>query len=63
LGLTEEKHSYLDQFRNLITEIGTLSLNIAKLLGNAMGFIRMIRSGGFHYVSNAIKFVPDLQGN
>lgn len=26
-----------------------------------MGYIRMIRSGGFNYVSNAIKFVPDLQ--
>ncbi len=26
-----------------------------------MGYIRMIRSGGFHYISNAIKFVPDLQ--
>jgi len=50
LGLTENKQSYLDQFRNLITEIG-----------NAMGYIRMIRSGGFGYISNAIKFVPDLQ--
>jgi len=50
LGLTAKKESYLDQFRQLITEIG-----------NAMGYIRMIRSGGFHYVSNAIKFVPDLQ--
>ncbi len=50
LGLTAKKESYLDQFRVLITEIG-----------NAMGYIRMIRSGGFQYVSNAIKFVPDLQ--
>jgi hypothetical protein len=29
--------------------------------GNAMGYIRMIRSGGFLYTSNSIKFVPDLQ--
>jgi len=50
LGLNAKKESYLDQFRTLITEIG-----------NAMGYIRMIRSGGFQYVSNAIKFVPDLQ--
>eukprot|EP01119_Soliformovum_irregulare_P013331 TRINITY_DN3530_c0_g1_i1.p1 TRINITY_DN3530_c0_g1~~TRINITY_DN3530_c0_g1_i1.p1 ORF type:complete len:1148 (+),score=441.88 TRINITY_DN3530_c0_g1_i1:162-3605(+) len=53
LGITEEnniKLSYLDRFRILITEIG-----------NAMGYIRMIRSGGFQYVSNAIKFVPDLR--
>ncbi len=26
-----------------------------------MGYIRTIRSGGFHYISNAIKFVPDLE--
>lgn len=26
-----------------------------------MGFIRMVRSGGLYYTSNAIKFVPDLQ--
>jgi len=42
--------SYLDQFRMLITQIG-----------NAMGYIRMIRSGGLHYVSNAVRFVPDLE--
>eukprot|EP00112_Aurelia_sp_Birch-Aquarium-sp1_P010618 Seg226.22 transcript_id=Seg226.22/GoldUCD/mRNA.D3Y31 product="WASH complex subunit 4" protein_id=Seg226.22/GoldUCD/D3Y31 len=42
--------SYLDQFRLLITQIG-----------NAMGYIRMIRSGGLHYVSNAVRFVPDLE--
>ncbi|KAL6052161.1 WASH complex subunit 4 [Balamuthia mandrillaris] len=50
LGLTESGLTYLDQFRILITEIG-----------NAMGYIRMIRSGGLYYTSNAIKFVPDLQ--
>lgn len=46
----DQKSSYLDQFRILITEIG-----------NAIGYVRMIRNGGFNYVSNAIKFVPDLQ--
>ena len=30
------------------------------LPGNAMGYIRMIRSGGLHCCSNAIRFVPDL---
>jgi WASH complex subunit 7 len=30
-------------------------------IGNAMGFVRMIRSGGYQYISNAIKYVPDLQ--
>jgi WASH complex subunit 7 len=50
LGINDQKQSSLDQFRTLITEIG-----------NAMGYIRMLRSGGFQYISNAIKFVPDLQ--
>jgi len=50
LGKTEDNMTYLDKFRVLITEIG-----------NAMGYIRMIRSGGLLYTSNAIKFVPDLQ--
>ncbi|KNC56420.1 WASH complex subunit 7 [Thecamonas trahens ATCC 50062] len=41
--------SYLDQFRILITHIG-----------NAMGYIRMIRSGGLHATASEIKFVPDI---
>ena len=42
--------TYLDQFRILVTTIG-----------NAMGYIRMVRSGGLHYCSNAVNFVPDLE--
>lgn len=49
LGLTPDNESYLDQFRALISQIG-----------NALGFVRMIRSGGLHCCSNAIRFVPDL---
>ena len=26
-----------------------------------MGYIRMIRSGGLHCCSNAIRFIPDLE--
>ncbi len=29
-------------------------------IGNAMGYVRMIRSGGLRCCSNAIRFVPDL---
>ena len=29
--------------------------------GNAMGYIRMIRSGGLHCCSSAIRFIPDLE--
>jgi len=51
LGMTPDGMSYLDKFRVLITEIG-----------NAMGYVRMIRSGGLLHTSNAIKFVPDIEG-
>ncbi|ELU08313.1 hypothetical protein CAPTEDRAFT_221991 [Capitella teleta] len=50
LGLTPDGSTYLDQFRLLIGQIG-----------NAMGYIRMIRSGGLHCCSNAIRFIPDLE--
>jgi WASH complex subunit 7 len=46
-----DRQSYLDKFRRLITE-----------MGNAMGYVRMIRSGGLLYTSTAIQFVPDLNG-
>jgi len=49
LGKAPGGMSYLDKFRVLITEIG-----------NALGFVRMVRSGGLQYLSGAIKFVPDL---
>uniref|UniRef100_H3CSF2 WASH complex subunit 4 n=1 Tax=Tetraodon nigroviridis TaxID=99883 RepID=H3CSF2_TETNG len=50
LGITPDGQSYLDQFRQLISHIG-----------NAMGYVRMIRSGGLHCCSSAIRFVPDLE--
>lgn len=50
LGVNERGLTYLDQFRRLITEIG-----------NAMGYVRMIRSGAMNYTANAIRFVPDLR--
>nr|XP_002122062.1 WASH complex subunit 4 [Ciona intestinalis] len=50
LGLSPDGSSFLDQFRLLISHIG-----------NAMGYIRMVRSGGLHCCSNAISFVPDLE--
>ena len=42
--------TYLDQFRLLITHVG-----------NALGFVRMVRSAGMHFSSDAVKFVPDLE--
>lgn len=49
LGVSDSGKTFLDQFRVLITEIG-----------NALGYVRMVRSAGMNYCSNAIKFVPDL---
>ena len=50
LGLMPDGVStYLDQFRLLITHIG-----------NAMGFVRMVRSGGIQHTSLSIRFVPDI---
>ncbi|XP_017774275.1 PREDICTED: WASH complex subunit 7 [Nicrophorus vespilloides] len=51
LGLNENGLSYLDQFRKLITQIG-----------NAMGYVRLIRSGGKRCVADATCFLPDLKG-
>ena len=47
LGLSSDGSSFIDQFRDLVTEIG-----------NALGFVRMIRLGAMHYSTNAAKFVP-----
>ncbi|XP_025156127.1 WASH complex subunit 4 isoform X2 [Harpegnathos saltator] len=50
LGMTTDGLSYLDQFRQLITQIG-----------NALGYVRLIRSGGLHASSNAVSFLPDIE--
>jgi WASH complex subunit 7 len=56
LGVTESKKkdggslTYLDQFRLLITQVG-----------NALGYVRMVRSAGMHFCSDAVKFVPNFE--
>ncbi|XP_013187252.1 WASH complex subunit 4 [Amyelois transitella] len=52
LGLADDGQSYLDLFRDLISQIG-----------NAMGYVRMIRSGGRHCCSDATVFLPTLDIN
>ncbi|XKL60625.1 hypothetical protein PGB90_007682 [Kerria lacca] len=51
LNTKGEVLTYIDQFRILITHVG-----------NAMGYVRLIRSGGLRYFSNAIGFLPKLKG-
>ncbi|KAJ8910819.1 hypothetical protein NQ315_004679, partial [Exocentrus adspersus] len=50
LGLNKNGESYLDLFRKLITHIG-----------NAMGYIRLIRSGGRRCLAEGTCFIPDLR--
>lgn len=50
LGLADDGQSYLDLFRDLISQIG-----------NAMGYVRMIRSGGRHCCADATVFLPNLE--
>ncbi|XP_050529563.1 WASH complex subunit 4 isoform X2 [Daktulosphaira vitifoliae] len=40
----------MDQFRVLVTHIG-----------NALGYVRMIKTGGLHFSSVATSFIPDLK--
>jgi WASH complex subunit 7 len=49
LGVVDDRLSYLDKFRQLISEIG-----------NALGYVRMVRTAGMHAASDAVKCVPDL---
>lgn len=50
LGKLDNGDTFLDQFRLQITEIG-----------NALGYVRMVRSGGLHHLAHAIKFIPSLE--
>ncbi|XP_044764720.1 WASH complex subunit 4 isoform X2 [Coccinella septempunctata] len=50
LGLNENGQSYLDLFRKLISHIG-----------NAMGYVRLIRSGGRRCLAEGTCFIPDLK--
>ncbi|XP_015111380.1 WASH complex subunit 4 isoform X2 [Diachasma alloeum] len=52
LGMSAEGLSYLDHFRQLITQIGT-----------ALGYVRLIRSGGLHASANAVSFLPEIKSS
>ncbi|VDM37100.1 unnamed protein product [Toxocara canis] len=49
LGVTADDLSFLDKFRILITQIG-----------NVMGYVRLVRSGGIEASSQSLAFLPDL---
>lgn len=49
LGVGEDGRSCLDQFRQLVAEIG-----------NALGYMRMVRSGGLRSIADAAVFIPSF---
>ena len=51
-GLTGDGHTFLDRFRTLLTEIG-----------NALGFVRMIRCARMNFCSEGMMFIPDVHMN
>lgn len=67
LGLNQKGQSYLDLFRKVITHIGTFAIiinclyNMYDIIGNAMGYIRLIRSGGRRCLADGTCFIPDLK--
>jgi WASH complex subunit 7 len=49
LGTTKSGITYLDKFRQLITQIG-----------NTLGYVRMIRSASLKDNANVVKYLPEL---
>jgi WASH complex subunit 7 len=49
LGVAEDGRTFLDQFRQLVSEVG-----------NALGYMRMVRSGGLRAIADAAVFIPAM---
>jgi WASH complex subunit 7 len=52
LGINQQGHSYIDQLRTQITEIG-----------NALGYVRLVRSGGLHVLAQNIQVLPSMDND
>jgi WASH complex subunit 7 len=50
LGLLQDDSTYLDKFRVLITQ-----------MGNALGYVRMVRRAGVEASADAVQLLPDLE--
>lgn len=69
LGLNEDGQRYLDLFRKLISHIGNFQYIIDILIhtffgifaGNAMGYVRLVSSGGRRCLAEGTCFIPDLK--
>ncbi|KEG10151.1 putative WASH complex subunit 7-like [Trypanosoma grayi] len=49
LGVADDGQTFLDKFRHLVSEIG-----------NALGYMRMMRSGGLRAVADSAIFIPSI---
>ncbi|ESL08593.1 hypothetical protein TRSC58_03701 [Trypanosoma rangeli SC58] len=49
LGLADDGQTFLEKFRHLVSEIG-----------NALGYMRMMRSGGLRAIADAAVFIPSI---
>jgi WASH complex subunit 7 len=49
LGVFEDNQSYLDRLREVVSQIG-----------NALGYMRLVRSGGLRCIAEAAAFIPHL---
>ena len=49
LGVDDKQLSYLDKFRQVITE-----------MGNALGYVRLMRAGSLNYITTAMDIIPDI---
>ncbi|RNF03128.1 WASH complex subunit 7 [Trypanosoma conorhini] len=52
LGVAEDGQPFLEKFRHLVSEIG-----------NALGYMRMMRSGGLRAIADAAAFIPFINGD
>ena len=50
IGQLQNGRTYVDEFEQLITQIG-----------NSLAFVRLLRSGAFHCSANSLKFIPDQE--
>ena len=50
IGSTDDGKTYLDRFRQVVTEVG-----------NALGYMRMVRSGGLRSLSDSAVAIPDME--
>ena len=60
-GAQYDFYDNLKYIGNMFNSVCIVFNHAQFISGNAIGYIRMIRSGGLHCCSNAIRFIPDIE--